>query len=88
MIKLRHAIGEFARLTALSSESALLQEGPGVLRELVRTDDWLPDQFAIPDPGRYQQYLLHCDSAERFSIVSFVWGPSQSTPVHNHTVWA
>ena len=36
---------------------------------------------------RIQQYLLYCDPFERFSLVSFVWGPGQGTPVHNHTVW-
>jgi predicted metal-dependent enzyme (double-stranded beta helix superfamily) len=36
---------------------------------------------------RYQQYLLHCDSRERFSVVSFVWGPGQRTPIHDHRVW-
>jgi predicted metal-dependent enzyme (double-stranded beta helix superfamily) len=35
----------------------------------------------------YRQYLLHCDPLERFSVVSFVWGPGQTTPVHDHTVW-
>jgi predicted metal-dependent enzyme (double-stranded beta helix superfamily) len=37
--------------------------------------------------GRYQQYLLHADSRERFSVVSFVWGPGQKSPIHDHTVW-
>jgi predicted metal-dependent enzyme (double-stranded beta helix superfamily) len=50
-------------------------------------DDWLPAPYAAHDPSRYQQYLLHCDSRERFSVVSFVWGPGQSTPVHDHRVW-
>jgi predicted metal-dependent enzyme (double-stranded beta helix superfamily) len=36
---------------------------------------------------RYRQFLLHADSTERFSVVSFVWGPGQATPVHDHTVW-
>ena len=45
-----------------------------------------PDEFALPGPT-YRQYLLHCDPAERFSVVSFVWGPGQVTPVHDHTVW-
>ena len=57
------------------------------LASLVATDDWLPDAYARPDPDRYQQNLLHCDPLERFSVVSFVWGPGQSTPVHDHTVW-
>ncbi len=26
-------------------------------------------------------------SRERFCVVSFVWGPDQATPIHNHTVW-
>ncbi|MEM7542816.1 MAG: cysteine dioxygenase [Pseudomonadota bacterium] len=57
------------------------------LHALVTHDDWLPDPFAKPHPDRYQQYLLHCDPLERFSVVSFVWGPGHKTPVHDHTVW-
>ena len=41
---------------------------------------------AVPGP-RYRQFLLHCDPAERFSLVSFVWGPGQRTPIHDHLVW-
>ena len=37
---------------------------------------------------RYRQNLLHCDPAERFSVVSFVWGPGQQTPMHDHPVGA
>ncbi|MDN5484798.1 MAG: cysteine dioxygenase, partial [Pseudomonas sp.] len=36
---------------------------------------------------RYQQFLLHADSRQRFSVVSFVWGPGQRTPIHDHRVW-
>jgi predicted metal-dependent enzyme (double-stranded beta helix superfamily) len=57
------------------------------MRELVSHDDWLDDAFARPNAKHYQQYLLHLDPAQRFSIVSFVWGPGQATPVHDHTVW-
>ncbi|HEY0296279.1 MAG TPA: cysteine dioxygenase [Bordetella sp.] len=58
-----------------------------ILERLVASDDWLPEVFAQPHPEHYQQYLLYCDPHERFSIVSFVWGPGQQTPVHDHTVW-
>ena len=68
-------------------EVALLDEGQGHLAALIATDQWLPDDCARPHPQHYQQYLLHCDPLERFSVVSFVWGPGQKTPVHNHTVW-
>src|SRR5215469_16077281 len=78
-------------LTALSdagaSEAKLLDCAAASLRELVSVDDWLPPEFAAPDPAQYRQYLLYCDPLERFSVVSFVWGPGQCTPVHDHTVW-
>jgi predicted metal-dependent enzyme (double-stranded beta helix superfamily) len=68
-------------------EGDLLHRGGKLLGQLVSHDDWLPEDFARPDPERYQQYLLHVDSRQRFSIVSFVWGPGQSTPIHDHRVW-
>lgn len=69
-------------------ESAILAAGRPLLANLVSNDDWLPSEFAQPHPQYYQQYLLHADPQDRFSVVSFVWGPGQRTPVHNHTVWA
>lgn len=60
--------------------------GP-LLRKLIATDDWLPAAFAEPDPVHYRQYLLHCDPLERFCVASFVWGPGQKTPIHDHKVW-
>jgi predicted metal-dependent enzyme (double-stranded beta helix superfamily) len=57
------------------------------LRALVAADDWQPAEFAEPHPAQYRQYLLYCDPLERFSLVSFVWGAGQKTPVHDHTVW-
>ena len=57
------------------------------LAKLVARDDWLPDELAQPHPEFYRQYLLHADPLERFSVVSFVWGPGQRTPVHDHCVW-
>jgi len=79
------AVGELIDQT--TDEKLILTQGRRLLAELVAQDDWLPDAYARPDPARYQQYLLHCDSRERFSVVSFVWGPGQATPVHDHTVW-
>lgn len=68
-------------------EAPLLQEVRQAMQALVATDDWLPPEFAVPHPQYYQQYLLHCDAEQRFSVVSFVWGPGQQTPIHDHTVW-
>jgi predicted metal-dependent enzyme (double-stranded beta helix superfamily) len=87
--RFRQFIAAFTRLVeeAGSDEPRMLAEGGSLLADLVRHDDWLPDECARPHPQYYQQYLLHCDPLERFSVVSFVWGPGQKTPVHDHTVW-
>jgi len=85
--RLRGFVCAMTRLAdAGADERRFLQEGAGLLRDLVAQDDWLPEDCAIPGPT-YRQFLLHCDPLERFSVVSFVWGPGQRTPVHNHTVW-
>jgi 3-mercaptopropionate dioxygenase len=80
-----------SHLTALAnggaSEAEVLGKAGATLHDLVSVDDWLPPEFAEPDPLQYRQYLLYCDPLERFSIVSFVWGPGQRTPIHDHTVW-
>jgi predicted metal-dependent enzyme (double-stranded beta helix superfamily) len=86
--RLRRFVIAFGGLVSQTEdEPQILETGGRLLADLVGHDDWLPDAYAEPDPQRYRQYLLHCDSQERFSVVAFVWGPGQSTPVHNHTVW-
>jgi len=86
--RLRAFVGDLAgRLADTRDEPRILEAGAALLGRLIAEDDWLPQACARPHPTRYRQYLLHCDSQERFSIVSFVWGPGQATPVHDHTVW-
>ncbi len=82
---------EFVRaMTALADsgadEARYLQDGAVMLANLVRQDSWLPEAFTQAGPT-YRQNLLYSDPAERFCVVAFVWGPGQSTPVHDHTVW-
>ena len=69
------------------TESAILDSAQPLLSDLITHDDWLPEDFARPNPNKYQQYLLHCDPFERYSLVSFVWGPGQKTPIHDHMTW-
>lgn len=86
--RLRDFVVSFANmLEATPSEPDILREGTRLLRDLIAVDDWLPDRYAEPAATGYQQYLLHADSRERFSVVSFVWGPGQKSPIHDHTVW-
>jgi len=70
-----------------SNEADILERGKVLLAQLIKQDDWLPEAYAQAHPERYQQFLLYADPDDRFSVVSFVWGPGQSTPIHDHTVW-
>lgn len=86
--RLHDFIAAFTRLVDDGAgEERIFSEGKALLAGLIAHDDWLPAEFARASAERYQQYLLYCDPAERFCVVSFVWGPGQSTPVHDHTVW-
>ncbi|MGB3500645.1 MAG: cysteine dioxygenase [Mesorhizobium sp.] len=88
LMKLRHFVGDMTRIADASlAEADMLASATPLLGDLLKSDDWLPDQFAQANPDRYQQYLLYCDPLERFSLVSFVWDVGQCTPIHDHTVW-
>ncbi|MET0209180.1 MAG: cysteine dioxygenase [Burkholderiaceae bacterium] len=71
------AMDEVARVAAMRP----------LLMQLVSSDGWVPAAAAEAHPDHYTQHLLHCDPFERFSLVSFVWGPGHRTPIHDHTVW-
>jgi len=88
LARLRNFVQQLAHLLDRHlAEPDILDQGGRLLARLVAHDDWLPAAYAIPHPQRYQQYLLYADALERFSVVSFVWGPGQFTPIHDHTVW-
>lgn len=76
-----------ALLRRAPTEEQALETVGALLGQLVSEDGWLPDELAQPHPQFYRQYLLHADPEGLFSVVSFVWGPGQATPVHDHTVW-
>ena len=85
---LDHFVSQFTALIDTGArEDEILFVGKALLQKLVSTVDWLAPDCAQTHPKYYQQYLLYRDPKARFSIVSFVWGPGQETPVHNHTIW-
>jgi 3-mercaptopropionate dioxygenase len=83
--KLRDFLAEMTRIVAGPDDPIPLARD--ALAALVAQDDWLDEDYAQPHPEHYQQYLLYCDPLARFSVVSFVWGPGQFTPIHNHQTW-
>lgn len=70
-----------------SQEPWLLEKLTPKMAELVAHDDWLPEAMAQGGVPHYRQYLLYGDPRNRFSLLSYVWGPGQGTPIHDHTVW-
>ena len=46
------------------TEEQILQETKYLMADLVSTDDWLPDRYAMANPDYYQQYLLYCDGVQ------------------------
>jgi predicted metal-dependent enzyme (double-stranded beta helix superfamily) len=89
LARLRDFVAAMTRLVDHqgNAEDAVLEPARDLLAGLVTQDDWLPDAFAAADPARYRQYLLYGDPLDRFCLVSFVWGPGQKTPVHDHLMW-
>jgi predicted metal-dependent enzyme (double-stranded beta helix superfamily) len=89
--RLRRFIVDMTSLTGGAwqdkDEAAILEVGRKLLADLVKQDDWLPESMAEGPQHGYRQNLLWCDPFERFSIVSFVWGPHARTPVHDHQMW-
>ena len=88
LTRFRNFVVDVTKVVSEETKTAAVVERVRVLLgDLVAHDDWLPDEWSQPNPTYYRQYLLHCDPLERFSVISFVWGVGQSTPVHDHTVW-
>jgi predicted metal-dependent enzyme (double-stranded beta helix superfamily) len=81
------AIGMTNLVSHESVEQNLISKGSELLKTLIQSDAWLPEFCTVPHPEFYQQFLLHADPLGRFSVVSFVWGPGQQTPIHDHCVW-
>lgn len=73
--------------TPPTDEAQLMDQAAALMRDLIAKDDWLAPEMALAHPRYYQQHLLYGDPLDRFSLVSFVWGPGQQTPIHDHTVW-
>jgi 3-mercaptopropionate dioxygenase len=91
LTRLRRFIGDMTSLTGGAwqdkDEAAIVDVGAKLLGDLVKHDDWLPESMAKCPPHGYAQNMLWCDPFERFSVVSFCWGPSAQTPVHDHQMW-
>jgi predicted metal-dependent enzyme (double-stranded beta helix superfamily) len=76
--------------TALATARSELESTRVVMRalhpHLTHADLLLPAQRASAPDG-YRQHVLHVEPDGSFSVVSLVWLPGQSTPIHDHVSW-
>lgn len=65
-----------------------IKEVSSLLSRLMSSDgEWLPRQYRTPIQDSYARYMLHRDRTNRFVVLSLVWLPGQSTPIHDHSAW-
>ncbi|MGH7546108.1 MAG: cysteine dioxygenase [Gemmatimonadota bacterium] len=57
------------------------------LRAALADPDLLAGEHRRHGDGAYRQHILHVEDDGTFSIVSLVWLPGQSTPIHDHVSW-
>src|SRR5690606_20327515 len=69
------------------SVPATIKEVSVLVGRLVRDTSWLPPEYRTPITDRYARYRLHRDRTNRFVVLSLVWLPGQSTPIHDHSAW-
>jgi predicted metal-dependent enzyme (double-stranded beta helix superfamily) len=74
-------------MSSSNDEREILSKGRAYLTKLISDESWLPEDCAKSYTDKYAQHLLYIDPLDKFSVVSFVWGPGQRTPIHDHTVW-
>ncbi len=58
-----------------------------LLEKLLSVPGLLPAKYRQCRPDKYGQYLLYRPEDEAFSVIAFVWGPGQTSPVHDHLTW-
>jgi predicted metal-dependent enzyme (double-stranded beta helix superfamily) len=57
------------------------------LRPALADPELLTEEHCRDDDRAYRQHVLHVEDDGSFSIVSLVWLPGQSTPIHDHVSW-
>lgn len=57
------------------------------LSALLRQPDFLEERFARAEEDSYAQHVIHVHPEGKYSIVSLVWLPGQSTAIHDHICW-
>lgn len=69
------------------SEREILVIGRDLMTRLVANDDWLPEAFAIANPGAGAQFQLYSDGLERFSVVGTILSGGAGLLIERPSIW-
>ena len=73
------------RAVSAETSAEITEKIKNGLSTLIRSGEIvLPEKFFQPHENRYARRLLHVDDEKRYSVVVMTWGPTQSTPIHDH----
>lgn len=56
-------------------------------QRMLDSPDWLADEFKVPIPDKFAQYLLHREEDASLSVMAMVVPSGCTTPVHDHLAW-
>ena len=54
---------------------------------MLESPDWLAEEYTVPIPGKFAQYLLHREEDASLSVMAMVVPAGCETPVHDHLAW-
>lgn len=69
------------------ANQVIIQKVSDATKQICSDDRWLDERYRHGEPDRYTRHLLHKDPQNRFIILSLVWQPGQTTPIHDHSCW-
>lgn len=67
--------------------AAIVDEAQPYFERLLADTGWLEEKFKVPAEGRIANYMLAKAPDDAWTVVSTVWWPGYSTPVHDHLIW-
>lgn len=56
-------------------------------QRMLDSPNWLADEFKVPIPDKFAQYLLHREEDASLSVMAMVVPAGCTTPVHDHLAW-
>lgn len=67
--------------------ASIVEEAQPHFEELIADMSWLDEKFRRPVEGGIANYMLAKAPDDAWTVVSVVWAPGYSTPVHDHLIW-